>query len=214
MGIVSNTRGRLVGLPRFAVPLYRIPRISISQLDTVLHEVESATLKARNLTAGGSQAQLITSLEPTSWSATQCLDHLAQTTNVFLPLIAHAMTQAPRLTSNRRLRTGALTRLFLRNLGSPSRLRFKVPAPLVPQHQDFSSAWSAFEQSQAKLARTIDSAMGLAIDRVRVESPVYARFSYNAYGTLRMLTTHQRRHLWQIEQILKALDGAQLCNPS
>jgi hypothetical protein len=214
MGIVSNTRGRLLGLPRFATPFSRAPRISINQLDAILREVESATLKARNLTACRSQAQLITSVEPTSWSAAQCLDHLAQTTNVFLPLIADAMTQAQRLTSNRRLRTGALTRIFLRNLESPSRLRFKVPAPLVPQRQDFNSAWSAFERSQAELAKTIDSGMGLAIDRVRVESPVYARFSYNAYGALRMITAHQRRHLWQIEQILKALDGAQLCNAS
>jgi hypothetical protein len=204
-----------LGLPRFlGTPLSRTPRISIGQLDAVLHEVESVTLKARNLIAGRSQAQLITSLKATSWSAAQCLDHLAQTTNVFLPLIADAMAQAPRLTANRALRTGALTRLFLRNLESPSRLRFKVPASLVPQQHDFNSAWSAFEESQVELAKAIHSAIGLAIDQVRVESPVYARFSYNAYGALRMLAAHQRRHLWQIEQILKALDGAQLCNPS
>jgi hypothetical protein len=49
---------------------------------------------------------------------------------------------------------------------------------------------------------------------VRVESPVYARFSYNVYGALHMLTAHERRHLWQIEQILKALDDAQVRSAS
>ena len=63
-------------------------------------------------------------------------------------------------------------------------------------------------------AKTIQSASGLAVDQVRVESPVYARFSYNVYGALRMLAAHERRHLWQIERILKALDGAQPRNPS
>ena len=117
---------------------------------------------------------------------------------------------APRLTTNRPLRTGALARLFIRNLEPPYRLRFKVLAPLVPRQHDFNSAWGAFQESQAQLAKTIRSAAGLAIDQVRIKSPVYGRFSYNVYGALRMLAAHERRHLWQIEQILEALDDAKI----
>ena len=62
--------------------------------------------------------------------------------------------------------------------------------------------------------KTIHSAIGLAVDQVRVKSPVYGRFSYNVYGALRMLAAHERRHLWQIQQILKALDNARLRNAS
>ena len=113
---------------------------------------------------------------------------------------------APRLTTNRALRTGTLTRLFIRNLEPPYRLRFKALTPLVPRRHDCDSAWSAFEESQIRLAKIIQSRRGLAIDQVRVESPVYARFRYNVYGALRMLAAHERRHLWQMEQILKALD--------
>ena len=109
-------------------------------------------------------------------------------------------------------RTGVLTRLFIRNLEPPYRLRFKVLSPLAPRRLDFKSAWVAFEQSQAQLAKTIQFAIGLAVDEVRVESPVYARFSYNVYGALRMLAAHERRHLWQIEQILKAHAAAQVRN--
>lgn len=87
-------------------------------------------------------------------------------------------------------------------------VRLKVLAQLAPCQRDFGAAWGTFEESQAQLATTIRSADGLAIDQVRVESPVYARFSYNAYGALRMLIAHERRHLWQIEQILKALSTA------
>ena len=189
-------------------------RISAGQLDTVLKQVENVTLKAKKLVAGRSQTDLTTALESASWSVAQCLDHLAQTTNAFIPAISSAIARAPRLTTNRALRTGALTRLFIRNLEPPYRLRFKVLAPLVPRQHDFNSAWGAFEESQAQLAKTIRSAAGLAIDQVRVESPVYARFSYNVYGALRMLTAHERRHLWQIEQILKALDDAQIRDAS
>jgi hypothetical protein len=189
-------------------------RISAAQLDTVLNQAENVTLKARDLVAGRSQADLTTSLESTSWSVAQCLDHLAQTTNAFVPAISYAIARAPRLTTNRALRTGALTRLFIRNLEPPYHLRFKVLTPLVPCQRDFNSAWCAFEESQTQLAKTIRCAAGLAIDQVRVESPVYARFRYNVYGALRMLTAHERRHLWQIEQILTALNDIRVPSAS
>ena len=211
MGMFGYATRSFQRLPKFlgATPVRAgMIRIAHGQLDTVLNQVENVTLRARNLVAGRRQAQLATSIELTSWSVAQCLDHLAQTTNAFLPPISAAIARAPRLTTNRALRTGALTRLFLRNLEPP------YLAPLVPRQRDFNSAWAAFEQSQAQLAKAVQSAIGFAVDRVRVESPVYARFSYNVYGALRMLAAHERRHLWQIERILKTLDGAQLRNPS
>jgi DinB superfamily len=213
----GEATGSILRLPRFlgAMPFgSRTIWISAGQLDTVLRQAQNVTLEAKTLVAGYSQIDLTTRLESGSWSVAQCLDHLAQTTNVFLPAISAAIARAPRLTTNRALRTGALTRLFLRNLEPPYLLRFKVLAPLVPRQHDFNSAWAAFEQSQAQLAKTIQSAIGFAVDQVGVESPVYARFSYNVYGALRMLAAHERRHLWQIERILKALDGAQPRNPS
>ena len=188
----------------------RATQISTGQLDTVLNQAQQVTLKAKALVAGYSQTDLTTGLESASWSVAQCLDHLARTTNAFVPAISSAIARAPRLTTNRPLRTGALARLFIRNLEPPYRLRFKVLAPLVPRQHDFNSAWGAFQESQAQLAKTIRSAAGLAIDQVRIKSPVYGRFSYNVYGALRMLAAHERRHLWQIEQILEALDDAKI----
>jgi DinB superfamily len=205
---------RLPGFLRVAPARTEMVRTSTGQLDTVLNQAEDVMVKARDLVAGRSQSDLTTSLESTSWSVAQCLDHLAQTTNAFVPAISSAIARAPRLTTNRALSTGTLARLFILNLEPPYRLRFKVLTSLVPNRRDFNAAWNAFPESQAELERTIRSARGLAIDRVRVESPVYARFSYNVYGALRMLTAHQRRHLWQIEQILRTLDGTHVRNVS
>jgi hypothetical protein len=213
MGMFGEAAGNTLRLSKFfdvRTVDSGMVRISAEQLNTVLNQADSVTLKARNLVAGRSQSDLTTSLESTSWSVAQCLDHLTQTTHAFVPVISSAIARAPRLSANRALRTGALTRLFIRNLEPPYRLRFKVLRALVPRQHDFDSAWGAFEESQAQLAKTIRSAAGLAIDQVKVESPVYARISYNVYGALRMLTAHEHRHLWQIEQILKALDGLQV----
>jgi hypothetical protein len=197
----------ILRLPRLGLVQAAAVPASARQFESLLQQIEDASRKAKALTTGRSQTDLTTSLEANSWSVAQCLDHLAQTTNVFLPVIAEAMGRAPRLGSNRRLRTGALTQMLIRNLEPPYRLRFRALKAIVPQRQDFASAYNAFEESQVRLAETIQSSVGLALDEVRIESPVYARVSYNVYGALRMLAAHQRRHLWQIEQILKALDA-------
>lgn len=180
--------------------------ISEHQLNAVLREAEAIILRSKNLVAGREQAELNMSPTAGSWSVAQCFDHLTQTTNAFLPIIANAIARTPRLSKNRGLKIGALTQLFIRNLEPPYRLRFTVLESLVPRRDDFQSAWSAFENSQAELEKAIKSARGLAIDKMKIESPVYARLSYNVYGALCMLTAHQRRHLWQVEQILNALD--------
>jgi hypothetical protein len=209
--MLGGATGSILRLPRvFRATSARTAtvRISTRQLETLLDQIESINQRARDLVAGRSAADLSTSLESTSWSVAQCLDHLAQTTNAFLPVISAAIARAPRLTTNRGLRTGALTRLFIRNLEPPYKIRFKVLTALVPREHNFVSARDAFEASQGQLERIIQSAIGLAVDQVRIESPVYARLSYNVYGALRMMAAHQRRHLWQMEQILKALDGA------
>lgn len=217
MGMFGEATGRVLRVRMFLRPMPARTSgtgISTSQLETVLNQIESATLKARDLVGGHCGTDLNTSLEPASWSVAECLDHLARTTNAFLPAISSAIVLAPRLASNRALRTGTLTRLFIRNLEPPYRLRFKVLAPLAPCDHCFDSAWNAFENSQAELLKMIQSAIGLAVDQVRVKSPVYGRFSYNVYGALCMLATHERRHLWQIQQILNALDDARLRNAS
>lgn len=214
MARIGEANEGILRWPRLGLVQAGAVAASTRQFEAILQQIEDATRKAKALSAGGTQADLTTSLEANSWSVAQCLDHLAQTTNAFLPAISAAIGRAPRLSSNRRLRTGALTKMLIRNLEPPYRLRFKALKAIVPQRHDFASAWNAFEESQLRLAETIQSAVGLALDEVRIESPVYARVNYNLYGALRMLAAHQRRHLWQIEQILQALDAIQQRNVS
>ena len=178
---------------------------SIEQLTSLAEQLQRTTRDAQELAFGRSDAHLNTRPEPDSWSVAECFDHLAQTTRAFLPAISDAVATAPNLTANRPLRTGTLAWLFIRNLEPPYRLRYKVLAPLAPRQQAFETAWGSFVQSQSELSETVHSAAGLAIDRVKIKSPVYARIRYNVYGAFRILAAHQCRHLWQVQQIFKAL---------
>jgi hypothetical protein len=180
---------------------------STEQLTALIEQTRHTTRAAQELALGRGDAQLNARLEPNSWSVAECFDHLARTTHAFLPTISDAIATAPKLTTNRWLRTGTLAWLFIRNLEPPYRLRFKVLAPLIPRQLNFDAAWGSFLESQSELSEMVRSTAGLAIDRVKIKSPVYARIHYNVYGAFRILAAHQCRHLWQVQQIFKALDS-------
>jgi hypothetical protein len=180
--------------------------LSIQQQIAIAHRIEQLTKEVEILVLGRDKTELMTRLKPGSWCVAECLDHLTQTTRAFLPAILEAVARAPKLTTNRRLRTGILPSLFIRNLNPPYHIRFKMLPRLAPQNLDSDAAWDSFVQSQSELVAVLSSAAGLAIDKVRITSPVCERISYNIYGTFRMLAAHQSRHVWQISQILSVLD--------
>ncbi|MGA2743061.1 MAG: DinB family protein [Candidatus Sulfotelmatobacter sp.] len=182
------------------------PGASAFQLASLLEQFHRVTNDANKLVLGRAAGDLTSRLHSGSWSATECLDHLTRTTLSFLPAISRAIATAPELATNRSLRTGTIALLLIRNLEPPYRLRYKVIPELVPQKTGFEAAWSNFERSQSQVSEGVQAAVGFAIDKVQVRCPVYARISYNVYGAFRMLAAHQRRHLWQMQQILTALD--------
>jgi len=181
--------------------------ISIDQQTAIAHQIGQTTRDAEALILGRNIDDLTTRLNPQSWCVAECLDHLTQTTRAFLPSISQAIAVAPKITKNRYLRTGILPSILIRILKPPYRVRLKVLPQLVPQTISSEKAWSRFVDSQSELLAALSSAAGLAIDEVRVKSPVYARISYNIYGAFRMLAAHQKRHVWQIVQILGTLDN-------
>lgn len=175
------------------------------QLECLLQQSQNATSRAR-LMCGRSEQELTARVRQGSWSVTECLEHLSLTTRVFLPTIAQTMATAPALAESRPLRCDTLAKLLIRVLEPPYRLRHKALPHLAPRRNDFPSVWKAFQESQKQLAEITGSAVGLAIDTVMIQSPVCSRMSYTVYGVLGILSAHQRRHLWQMEQILQLLD--------
>jgi len=209
---VGCSAGAPVARPHLAVPqsLVSTPReISTRQLAKLQEQVHAATSTAERLVAGRNKRELTARRDSNSWSVAECLDHLTQTAYTFLPAIAETVALAPRLAANQSFRTGLLAQLLIRHLEPPYRIRVKALPQLMPQRSEFDDAWPAFLKAQSQFSETLRASDGFAIDRMTITCPIYARVHYNAYGALRMLVAHERRHLWQIERILGTLDRAE-----
>lgn len=204
MGILSATTAG-IGSP--SLNAFETDLVAFQQQVRVADQIRQTSCEVEAFLLGRDEADLLIRLKPASWCVAECLDHLTQTTRAFLPAISEAIAKAPKLKANRFLRTGIFPSVFIRSLNPPYRIRFKVLPQLVPQSLTPGQAWIDFVRSQSELLVTLSSAAGLAIDRVSIKSPVYARVSYNIYGAFRMLAAHQKRHVWQMAQILKTLDS-------
>ncbi len=142
------------------------------------------------------------------WSVAECLMHLNITSERYIPIIDEATRtlRSRGLTPNGALRRDLVGWVLSTMFEPPVRVRVKTLAPFVPPRVDpMPEVLERFDYLQGELLQRLDRGNGLALDRQKVTSPFNARVKYNLYSTFRIITAHQRRHLWQAERVSAAL---------
>jgi hypothetical protein len=142
-----------------------------------------------------------------AWSIAQCIDHLNVTARLYLPQLDEGVANAIRqgLYSEGPFTYWWLARMFVRMLEPPPRVRAKTPAAFQPpparaRHE----IMAAFRAYQVQYVDRLRQANGLDLARARVRSPV-ASWMYMPLGTgFAAMTAHERRHLWQARQVMRA----------
>jgi hypothetical protein len=108
------------------------------------------------------------------------------------------------------LRRDLLGWLLAKWLEPPYRMRSKTTAAFVPVWiEPMADVLERFDYLQGELLVRLDRAQGLPLERLRVVSPFNAKVKYNLYSAFRLIPVHQRRHLWQAEQVRALLDQQQ-----
>jgi DinB superfamily len=181
------------------------------QLTAIAGELSAATDHARALIRKTTETAFQTRPALDRWSVAECLAHLNLTSRAFLPIVDTILARgtATNIDASRRYRRDFKGWLLCRAVEPPVRHRLKTPPPFVPSSTDSrDQVLSVFAQLQDELTRRLEAASGLDLNRLRVASPFDARFSYNLYSGFRVIPAHQRRHLWQAEQVLASIRAA------
>jgi hypothetical protein len=174
-----------------------------SQLASIQKQLADNSAHAEHLVSGLSADDLSSRPPQGGWCVVECIQHLVATSDAFLPRMTTALSAAPRQSNE--YGTTVIGRLLAWFLEPPYRMRFRVVPELAPMPIAPSDLLSSFAASQDHVRDFLRACRGLAIDQVQVASPVDSRIKYNLWDALRVLTAHQRRHLWQAEQVLKHL---------
>jgi len=63
----------------------------------------------------------------------------------------------------------------------------------------------AFEELNARLDGQLSRGRGLGLDKAMIKSPFSETMKYNVYSAFVLIAAHNRRHLWQAANALKAV---------
>lgn len=145
--------------------------------------------------------------EGRSWSIAQCFDHLAATNAIYGHEMAAAIEAARRRgwTGGGPIESSFFARLFLKSMEPPVTRRIRAPGKLIPRtHKTRDEIIRAFREGHERLREMIKAAADIDVNRATFKNPFFRLFNVRVGTGLRVGPAHDRRHIWQAENVTKA----------
>jgi hypothetical protein len=181
------------------------------ELRQLLLQIDDAERRAEAIVAGMSDDSV--NARPASdmgWSVAQCLHHLA-VINEFYLRGCLAVVQAAAHDGRRfdGLRPTLFGRRFVESMEPPVRTRIKArpvaqPAPTMPRDQ----LVPLFKASHDGYRQLVTASATTDVNRVIVWNPFFRIIRMRMSTILLIIPAHDRRHLWQAENVKRGLTGS------
>ena len=170
-------------------------------------EIDANLSHAESITQGLSREQFQWRPQPGRWSIGECFAHLNVTNSFALRALETGIAKGRDKKGEGPFQYGLIVRKFIASQEPPVKKKFKAPkAFLPPADIDPDATLAEYRRISSELKRLAKSADGLHLARVKIEMPalppllrVFVKMPLG--GQLLLTTTHDRRHLWQAEQI-------------
>jgi hypothetical protein len=171
-----------------------------------LLELDRQTSQARSLAGGLSSGALNWRPNDSSWSIAQCLEHLSATNRIYLEAMRAGVQRNPRSARHgpRDFRPGGwLTRRFIISMEPPPKQKFRAFRKIqpAPTEYDGEAVLSGFLTAQQNLAAFISGSRDGDMGCVWFWNPFLKGFRFTVSSGLLLIAAHNRRHLWQAEQV-------------
>ena len=185
---------------------------SFEELRRLGQELDAAQADAAALVQGLDTERGAWRVESGSWSIAECLDHLATANRVYLRVMQPAADRARERGRVRRgsALPGVLGRLFIKWMEPPvrPRMRGKSPRLIRPREQPpLENAYADFLQQQEQVRAFIDANADIDLAGVTFPNPFIGGLRWSLATGLHVITSHERRHLWQAWNVRRAMEG-------
>jgi hypothetical protein len=175
------------------------------ELGKVWNAFESLKAEARTLSSTYSDAQGAWKPAEGRWSMVECLEHLNTTASAYLPFLEQAVAKckARGKSGDGSIRHGMLSSWFAATLEPPPKKNFPAPKSFFPDPAkgSLSESVDQFVAHQTSLQELLSSVDGLDCNGVKLRSPASALLRFRLGAAFAITDVHQRRHLWQAEQV-------------
>jgi hypothetical protein len=179
-----------------------------SQLSEIKNQIQNASQKARDVVSDLSSDQLTYRTREGTWSVAECIVHLSLTTQAHLPLLKSTLDTAreQKLFGQGPFKMDWIGSLLKWSQEPPSRFKIKTTKPFQPINiGTVSEVLSKFLELQNEFIALVEKSGGIALDKIKIQSVFNERMKYNLFSCFQILAAHERRHLWQAEQVKNSL---------
>lgn len=179
-----------------------------ADLQQIIDEIDAGGRVAEALASPLTDAQFSFSVDPgRAWSIAQCLDHLATMNAVYCRPLGETVEAARQkgLTGGGPIAPSFFGRKFIASLEPPVTRKVRTPkagTPRVSGSRD--EILAAYRASHDTIRAIVRKAAGIDVNRATFKNPFLPLVRVRVGTALRILAAHERRHLWQAEQVRSA----------
>lgn len=187
----------------------------MDEIESLAKQYDDALAEVEGIVHPLSKEQFHWCPEPDKWSVGQCVEHLAQVGTMYGGKISIAVEVGinERVLAPGPFSYGWLERLFLSMTEPPPKFRVKAPrvfrpAPAGGTRRNPGEILDAYRQSNRQLRELVLRSKGLDRKRLKVVSPASDLIKISLGIALAIGVAHERRHIYQMKEILKAAGPA------
>lgn len=143
----------------------------------------------------------------TRWSVALCLDHLAVANDLYGRAIQGGLEAARQRGLRRQgpLQPGFLGRKFAESLEPPVKRRTSAPGKIKPQAtRTRAEILGAYRAAHDRVRALLVEAADVDVNRATFTNPFIGFVRMKASSAFHVIAAHDRRHLWQAEQVVAA----------
>lgn len=143
--------------------------------------------------------------EPNRWCVSECLDHLNATSRPYLSDLAATVERAKARGTfgDRPPKRGWLGSWFINVLEPPPKRTFKAPSLFVPARApEISAVVEEFRGHKKRWDELLVESNGLDLWKVKMRMSAFKLIKMSIGEIYAFLLAHERRHLWQAEQVI------------
>ena len=176
-------------------------------LGDIAEQIEAIRERIETLAAGKSNEALNWRPEANRWSIAECIEHLNLTAHMLLPeidkSIAAGIAAGPGTEGVARY--SMVFGWLLPVIEPPPKRRFKAKPDLTPRPDlDAAKVIERFGQVRDEVVERLERARGIDLTRTKVRHPLIRLRRFRLGEIFTTIAAHERRHLWQAEQVTKA----------
>ena len=176
-------------------------------LGDIAEQIEAIRERLETLAAGKSNEALNWRPEGNRWSIAECIEHLNLTADMLLPEIDKSIAAgvAAEPGTEGVARHSMVFGWLLPVIEPPPKRRFKTKPDLTPRPDlDAAKVIERFGQVRDEVVERLERARGIDLTRTKVRHPLIRLMSFRLGEIFTTIAAHERRHLWQAEQVTKA----------